>query len=59
MAHKQECGCYCKHNDEIVYCPIHEAAPALVEALEAFVEAWEKTDVAFRMAQQALAQVGE
>ena len=43
------------------YCPMHKAAPDLLEACQAFVEAWEKslqlekTDVALRKARAAIA----
>ena len=29
-----ECGCYYNHKDEIIYCPMHKAAPDLVAALK-------------------------
>ena len=65
MTHKQECGCYYKHNDEIVYCPMHKAAPEMLEALEALLEMLANPiadpDVVGTVmkAEQALAQVGE
>jgi hypothetical protein len=31
----KDCGCeYTNHDDGIYFCPLHEAAPALLEALD-------------------------
>ena len=38
MTHKQECGCYYKHNDEIVYCPTHKAAPEMFALLNEWLD---------------------
>ena len=58
-----DCECRSGAEDEwIVYhCLLHKAAPELLAACKAFVEAWEKshqlekTDVALKMAKEAIA----
>ena len=59
-----DCDCTCGAGDEwvIYHCPLHKAAPDLLAACMAFVEAYEKslqlekTDVALRMAKHAIAK---
>lgn len=60
----QKCGCVGLriNNDAVIkYCPLHAAAPDLLKACEAFVDAWkhshqlEKTDHALRLAEAAIA----
>lgn len=37
--HTPDCGCYSKHDGDIIYCPMHLAAPAMLTALELSQEA--------------------
>lgn len=30
----EQCGCYSKHDGDIIYCPMHKAAEAMLAALE-------------------------
>ncbi|KKL21026.1 hypothetical protein LCGC14_2449560 [marine sediment metagenome] len=34
MEHTAECTCTFNHDDDIIFCPLHDAAPELLEALE-------------------------
>ena len=33
-----ECGCYYNHKDEIIYCPMHKAAPEMLEVCQFALE---------------------
>ena len=35
----EQCGCYSKHDGDITYCPMHKAAPEMLDALIANLDA--------------------
>ncbi len=65
LTDRQPCGCIMRAGIESISwepCPLHSAAPEMLSACYAFVEAWErshqleKTDCAIRMARIAIAK---